>query len=179
MAIVEVNAGPGLLMHIRPAEGQPRPVGRAIVDHMFAADETGLIPIVGVCGTQGVEQVTNLIFHLMRLNGWEAGIASRSGLQVGRRRINSTDSTSFDLARKLLLNREVQAAVIETTGHEILVNGLPYEVCEVGVVTRVEWSEAFQVYDLHNLEDNDDLIKIYRTQAVSYTHLTLPTIYSV
>jgi len=170
-AIVEVNAGPGLLMHIRPAEGQPRPVGRAIVDHMFAADETGLIPIVGVCGTQGVEQVTNLIFHLMRLNGWEAGIASRSGLQVGRRRINSTDSTSFDLARKLLLNREVQAAVIETTGHEILVNGLPYEVCEVGVVTRVEWSEAFQVYDLHNLEDNDDLIKIYRTQV----DVVLPT----
>ncbi|NMV21193.1 cyanophycin synthetase, partial [Vibrio parahaemolyticus] len=25
-AIVEVNAGPGLLMHLKPAEGQPRPV---------------------------------------------------------------------------------------------------------------------------------------------------------
>lgn len=170
-AIVEVNAGPGLLMHIRPAEGQPRPVGRAIVDHMFAAEESGLIPIVGVCGTEGVDQVTSLLFHLMSLNGWETGMATRSGLQVGRRRISSEDSTNFDQARKLLLNREVQAAVIETTGHEILSNGLPYEVCEVGVVTRVEWSEAFQVYDLHNLEDNDDLIKVYRTQV----DVVLPT----
>ncbi len=29
-AIVEVNAGPGLLMHLKPAVGSPRPVGRAI-----------------------------------------------------------------------------------------------------------------------------------------------------
>ncbi|MBL8491774.1 MAG: ATP-grasp domain-containing protein, partial [Rhodocyclaceae bacterium] len=36
-AIVEVNAGPGLLMHLKPAEGSPRPVGRAIVDHLFPA----------------------------------------------------------------------------------------------------------------------------------------------
>ncbi|MFA7505922.1 MAG: ATP-grasp domain-containing protein, partial [Burkholderiaceae bacterium] len=35
-AIVEVNAGPGLLMHLRPAEGTPRPVGEAIVEHLFA-----------------------------------------------------------------------------------------------------------------------------------------------
>jgi cyanophycin synthetase len=34
-ALVEVNAGPGLLMHLKPAVGQPRPVGRAIVDHLF------------------------------------------------------------------------------------------------------------------------------------------------
>ena len=34
-AIVEVNAGPGLLMHLKPAVGSPRPVGRAICDHLF------------------------------------------------------------------------------------------------------------------------------------------------
>jgi cyanophycin synthetase len=34
-AIVEVNAGPGLLMHLKPAEGTPRPVGQQIVDHLF------------------------------------------------------------------------------------------------------------------------------------------------
>ena len=29
-AVIEVNAGPGLLMHVKPAVGQPRPVGKAI-----------------------------------------------------------------------------------------------------------------------------------------------------
>ena len=34
-AILEVNAGPGLLMHLKPTSGTPRPVGMAIVDHLF------------------------------------------------------------------------------------------------------------------------------------------------
>ena len=33
-AVVEVNTGPGLLMHLKPAIGQPRPVGEAIVDYL-------------------------------------------------------------------------------------------------------------------------------------------------
>jgi cyanophycin synthetase len=170
-AIVEVNAGPGLLMHIKPAEGQPRPVGQAIVDHMFGKDETGLIPLVGVCGSHGVGEFTRLLFQLLSLNGWETGMASSSGLVVGKRQLEQKNSANFDQGRRLLLNREVQAAIIETTGVEILTNGLPYEVCDVGVVTRVEWSEDFSAFDLHNIEDNDDLIKVYRTQV----DVVLPT----
>jgi cyanophycin synthetase len=34
-AVVEVNAGPGLLMHLKPAIGKPRPVGKDIVAHLF------------------------------------------------------------------------------------------------------------------------------------------------
>ncbi|HYR24897.1 MAG TPA: acetate--CoA ligase family protein, partial [Aquabacterium sp.] len=60
-AIVEVNAGPGLLMHLKPAEGLPRPVGKAIVDNLFDEDESGRIPIIGVAGTEGVTQIASLI----------------------------------------------------------------------------------------------------------------------
>jgi cyanophycin synthetase len=63
-AIVEVNAGPGLLMHIKPAVGQPRPVGEAIVDHLFAKDEDSRIPVVGVTGSRGKTPVARLIAHL-------------------------------------------------------------------------------------------------------------------
>ena len=34
-AIIEVNQQPGLRVHIQPAEGTPRDVGMAIVDHLF------------------------------------------------------------------------------------------------------------------------------------------------
>ena len=51
-AIIEVNSSPGLLAHIKPAQGQPRPVGKAIVDHLFKDGETGRIPLVGVTGDQ-------------------------------------------------------------------------------------------------------------------------------
>lgn len=43
-AIVEVNAGPSLLMHIKPAVGTPRPVGQAIVENLFPNHDNGRIP---------------------------------------------------------------------------------------------------------------------------------------
>src|SRR5574343_930817 len=47
-AIVEVNAGPGLLMHLRPSAGTPRPVGEAIVDYLFPPEQDFNLPIVGI-----------------------------------------------------------------------------------------------------------------------------------
>ena len=40
-------------MHIKPAVGQPRPVGEAIVAHLFEKDEDSRIPVVGVTGSRG------------------------------------------------------------------------------------------------------------------------------
>src|SRR5690606_19318440 len=41
--IVEVNAAPGLRMHVSPSEGQARAVGDAIVSHLFPPGEDGRI----------------------------------------------------------------------------------------------------------------------------------------
>ena len=68
-AIVEVNAGPGLLMHLKPAGGAPQPVGQAIIDHLFAEDENGRIPIVGVAGSRGGHQISRLVAWLLHLKG--------------------------------------------------------------------------------------------------------------
>ncbi|MFL6716914.1 MAG: cyanophycin synthetase family protein, partial [Burkholderiaceae bacterium] len=51
-AIIEVNAGPGLLAHTKPATGQPQPVGAAIVDHLFGANDDARIPVVGITGSR-------------------------------------------------------------------------------------------------------------------------------
>jgi len=73
-AIVEVNAGPGLLMHLKPAEGKPRPVGAAIVRHLFPAGEDGRIPIVGITGCHGTTAVARLLGEMQR-----RGIATHLG----------------------------------------------------------------------------------------------------
>ena len=50
-AVVEVNAGPGLQMHLQPAARcTPRPVGELIVSSLFPPDADGRIPIVAVRG---------------------------------------------------------------------------------------------------------------------------------
>jgi cyanophycin synthetase len=74
-AIVEVNAGPGLLMHLKPESGQPRPVGRAIVDELFPNGDDGRIPVVGVSGSLGKTTVARLIARLLALSGKHTGLA--------------------------------------------------------------------------------------------------------
>jgi len=46
--IVEVNAAPGLRMHLMPSYGKGQPVGEAIVSALFPPGEDGRIPVVAV-----------------------------------------------------------------------------------------------------------------------------------
>jgi len=172
-AIVEVNAGPGLLMHIKPAEGHSRPVGRAIIDHIFPGDEAGRIPIVGISGSNGLDVVSRLVFGILKLKDQKTGLASSSGLQIGPRVLKTRNCANWEQARRLLLNCEVESAVIENDGFEILLNGLAYERCDVGVLTDIVYTDEMKRPDIahHDFEDANQLIKIYRTQI----DVVLPT----
>jgi len=160
-AIVEVNAGPGLLMHLKPASGAPQPVGQAIIDHLFAADENGRIPIVGVAGANGTHTVARLVAWLLHLNGRHVGLACRDGLFLGTRRVEKKNSARWDAAHRLLMNRGVDAVVIENDAASILRDGLAYDRCQVGVVTDMDGIETLGHYDV---QDEAQLYKVMRTQ---------------
>jgi len=161
-AIVEVNAGPGLLMHLKPAVGQPRPVGRAIVDYLFPESETGRIPIVGISGSRGKTSVARCLGHLVRLSGKFVGLASTDGLFLNRRHVQKTDAANWTAARRLLLNRSVETAILENGIRAILGEGLAYDRCQVGVVTNLDPEEKYPDF---SIEDTDDLYKVLRTQV--------------
>jgi len=136
-AIVEVNAGPGLLMHLKPAAGKPRPVGEAIVDHLFPQGAPGRIPVVGVCGRTGASQVARLVAWIVHLAGHHVGLAGTDGLFLDRRRVSATSAVGFDAGESLLMNRRVETVVIESSAESILRDGLPYDRCAVGILTDV------------------------------------------
>jgi cyanophycin synthetase len=161
-AVVEVNAGPGLLMHLKPAEGAPRPVGGAIVDHLFPPGDAGRIPIVGIAGFTGTTELARLIAHLMRATGKRLGVATRDGLRVGSRTIRTDDATGWDAARGLLMNRTVEAAVFENPPRVMAAEGLAYDRCLVGVVTTLDPEAAFD--DLR-IEAGDPVWGVLRTQV--------------
>lgn len=149
-AIVEVNAGPSLLMHLRPGVGKPRPVGKAIVDNLFAANETGRIPVVGVTGTRGKTAVAKLVAHLIYISGKHVGLACSDGVHLDRRHVQKTDAATWAGGHRLLLNRAVEAAVIENGGRTILGEGLAYDRCQVGIITNIEPdAENLARWDVH------------------------------
>ncbi|MBY4895575.1 cyanophycin synthetase [Cupriavidus sp. AU9028] len=168
-AIVEVNAGPGLLMHLKPADGEPRPVGRAIIDHLFppapdgdplAAD--GRIPVVGITGTNGKTVVARLVARLLQLSGRHTGLACSDGLYLDRRLVEGGDQANWDAATRVLKNRAVEAAVFENDSGTMLSEGLAYDRCLVGVVTNIDTPDHLGQY---YVEDADKMYSVLRTQV--------------
>ncbi|AEV27098.1 cyanophycin synthetase [Azospira sp. APE16] len=151
-AIVEVNAGPGLLMHIKPAAGEPQPVGKAIVEHLFPNGDSGRIPVVGISGGKGKTTVARVVTRLLELSGHYTGLACSTGLYLDRRLVEAGDRAQWDTARRVLMNRSVQAAVIENSATSIVTEGLAYDRCQVGVLTNFEPIEDLSKYYMDSPE---------------------------
>ena len=168
-AIVEVNAGPGLLMHLKPAVGAPRPVGKAIAEHLFPSQEDGKtgaqigrIPVVGVAGTQDTTTIARLVAWLVHLSGRYTGLACTAGMFMNQRRVDARNSAHWAGAHSLLMSQMVQAAVIENDARAILQDGLAYDRCSVGVVTDMGGWEGLAHFDIHAA---DQMPRVLRTQV--------------
>ncbi|MBI4754660.1 MAG: cyanophycin synthetase [Betaproteobacteria bacterium] len=161
-AIVEVNAGPSLLMHLKPGIGKPRPVGKAIVDNLFPGAESGRIPIVGVTGSHGKTMVARLVARLLHLSGKHVGLACSDGGFLDRRRVDRGDCANWAAAHRLLLNRAVEAAVCENGARAILGQGLAYDRCQVGVVTNVDAADLPREF---HIDEPEKLFSALRTQV--------------
>jgi cyanophycin synthetase len=134
--VVEINAGPGLRMHMEPSAGKPRPVGEAIVKMLFPEGQTGRIPIAAVTGVNGKTTTTRLLAHLLRQAGHVVGMTCTDGAYIDNRRIEARDCSGPRSARSVLL-APVDAAVFETARGGILREGLGFEQCDVAIVTNV------------------------------------------
>ena len=135
--IVEVNAAPGLRMHLAPSYGKPRAIGQAMVNEVFAHGQDGRIPVVAVTGTNGKTTTARLIAHLFSAHGLRVGMTNTDGVYVNGRQIDSGDCSGPKSARNVLLHPEVDAAVFETARGGILREGLGFDRCQVAVVTNI------------------------------------------
>jgi cyanophycin synthetase len=161
-AVIEVNASPGLLSHIKPANGPGQPVGKAIMEHLFAPNADGRIPVVGVTGTHNTGRIARLVAWLVHISGKHVGLACSEGLYLDGRRVDARDSTNWDAGQRILINRSVQAAVFENPSATILSQGLAYDKCDVGVVTDVTWQAHLADFDIL---DTEQTYKVARTQV--------------
>jgi len=139
-AIIEVNASPGLVMHLKPLVGKPRPVGEAIVNHLFPPGASGRVPTVAVSGTHGKTFVAAAIASMVAEAGPTVGEASARGLRIGQRVLTKKDATDAASARRVLVNPFVEAMVLETNELKVIQEGLAWDRCDVAVVTNLDQS---------------------------------------
>jgi cyanophycin synthetase len=136
-AVIEVNASPSLLMHLRPLQGKPRPVGEAIVAHMFGDEQNARVPLVAVTGSRRAESVTALIGRLLTGAGYNVGQVDEQGVRVGDHWLSRGDTSRAEGSRRLLMNPFANALALAVTEASVLEEGLAFDRCQVAVVTDI------------------------------------------
>ena len=135
--IIEINAAPGLRMHVHPSEGKPRDVGRAIIEMLYPNNAQSRIPIIAVTGTNGKTTVTRMISHILGTTGRNIGTTTTDGILLNGESIVFGDTTGPASARTILSDTIVDIAVLETARGGILRRGLGWDWADIGVVTNI------------------------------------------
>lgn len=151
--IVEVNAAPGLRMHLNPSYGKARNIGEAVIQQMFAAGDDARIPVVAVTGVNGKTTTTRLIAHILAHKGLCVGMTNTDGVYVDGRQTDSGDCSGPKSARNVLSHPHVQAAVLETARGGMLREGLGFDKCSVAVVTNVGEGDHLGMNHVHTPEE--------------------------
>lgn len=151
-AILEVNAGPGLRMHLSPTAGMKRNVAKPIVEMLFPQEAPCRIPVVAVTGTNGKTTLVRMIAYFAKRAGRSVGFACTDGIYIQHQQIHKGDCSGPVSASVVLRDPIVDFAVLECARGGILRSGLGFDHCSISIVTNVSEDHLGQD-DIHTLED--------------------------
>lgn len=154
--IIEVNAGPGIRMHLYPSKGKARDVGREIIDHLYPVNRPSRIPIIAITGTNGKTTVSRLITHIISGLDLVVGNTTTDGIYIDEKRVARGDTTGPASARVVLNDPAVEVAVLETARGGIMKRGLGYDWSDVGVITNIQADHIGQ----DGIESLEDILRV-------------------
>jgi cyanophycin synthetase len=154
--VIELNASPGLRMHLSPSEGKSRAVGGAIIDMMYPPGTSSRIPIISITGTNGKTTVTRMIGHMLTEAGRTVGMTTTDGIYIAGERIVEGDTTGPHSARTVLSDPMVEIAVLETARGGIARRGLGYDWSDISVITNIQPDHIGQ----DGIETVEDILRI-------------------
>lgn len=152
LKIIEINAGPGLRMHLKDSRGHCRDVGADIVNMLFSNPEKSRIPLISVTGTNGKTTVVRLLSKILAMNHKCVGTTTTEGVWIAGHKIFSGDSSGPISADLVLSDPAVDCAVLEVARGGLLRGGLAYDWSDVGVITNVR-ADHFGQDGIENIED--------------------------
>jgi cyanophycin synthetase len=158
-AILEVNAAPGLRMHVAPSHGKSRSIGEEVINLLYPEGSKWRVPIVAVTGTNGKTTTTRLMANLAQKQGYQVGFTTTDGIYLEGKRIYKGDCSGAQSAALVLREPSVNFAVLECARGGIIRSGLAFDQCDIAIVTNV----AADHLGLKNINTIEDLARVKAT----------------
>jgi cyanophycin synthetase len=151
--VIEINAAPGLRMHLQPSFGKGRAVGEAIIDNMFAQGDDARIPVIAVTGTNGKTTTARLIANVLGSDNKCVGLTCTDGVYIDGQCMDTGDCSGPKSARNVLFHPDVEAAVLETARGGLLREGLGFDRSHVAVVTNIGMGDHLGMAYVNTVEE--------------------------
>jgi cyanophycin synthetase len=137
-AICEVNAAPGFRMHTAPSEGRSRDVAGPVIDMLFPPGTPYRIPIAAITGTNGKTTTARMLAHIHKLAGRCVGLTTTDGVYINGQCTVKGDMTGPIATRMVLMDPQVDVAVLEVARGGLLRAGLGTRFIDVAAVLNVQ-----------------------------------------
>lgn len=138
-AICEVNALPGLRLHIAPERGEKRDVAGRIVEALFPKNSAGVTPITAVFGRQSKQVTAFMLAHLLSFSGKTVGISANGKAYIGGDPRDEGKAPSVAAQANLILrDGDVDTMIFEIPFRGLLQGGLGFERCNLAILLGLE-----------------------------------------
>jgi len=152
-AVVEINAGPGLRMHLEPSEGKGRPVGKAIINMLFPDATQAIVPMIAVISSSGETALGKHLVQKAGLNLGTTGTLQKDGLYLNHEKFSARSSHPGKDVLRILQHPDVACMVAEFSWNDFANFGLGLSnyhlvICadspESGLFTKTEYLQELR-----------------------------------
>lgn len=109
----------------------------AILDWLFGKKPFKPRPTIAVTGTNGKTTTTRMISHILHLAGRKPGFACTDGIYINGMQVAKGDHCSITGHFEVLVNKDVDFAILETHHRGIWKRGFAFQSCDVAVCLNV------------------------------------------
>jgi cyanophycin synthetase len=151
-AVIEVNAGPGLRMHLQPSSGRSRNVAAPIMEMLYPMGSPTTIPVIAVTGTNGKTTVVRLIAYLAQQANFKVGFCTTEGIYRHGQLIYAGDCSGPLSNNVVLSDPSVNFAVLECARGGILRAGLGFNECDISIINNIS-ADHLGLKEINSLAD--------------------------
>lgn len=146
-AILEINAAPGILMHLNPANGESVDVPSHILETFFESGTNARIPVISFNKISAKELQTTIDHILLQHPEWTIGAVCRDAVFVNRSQkvLNQDYNSNVQI---LLRHPKLDLLIAEYTGDILENQGMFYQGSNIVVLDNPSETEMMLVRDV-------------------------------